>query len=211
MADQQPLIETAPEESTAVADEQGDAPETTAPAAAKPGKVFTQTEVDQFLISRVAAERRAAAKRPAAKGNPAPVSQETISDAIMELERERGVTCSFGLKQRIRTGIASENPADVLESARGWFDDAGLLKKTETTTTIKDATVQTAVKQATNATPISDKGPPTGSREFDQITNPKDLTAGDIERLTIKHGAEKASEMIRDLAIRFFADKKFVP
>jgi hypothetical protein len=127
--------------------------------------------------------------------------RDSLADAIAGYPE---ATRSF-----LRDKFAKENPEDVSAWVTGYASAFGIQRGAATTTT----TTSTTDPKAANVSgpPISDKGPPAGSREFEQITNPTELTRSDIERLQAKHGEEKANEMIREMARRYLRDKKFVP
>lgn len=132
------------------------------------------------------------------------VKRDSLADAIAGYPEP---TRNF-----LRAQFAKENPEDVSAWVTGYATAFGISKGAPAPA---GAGTQPPPAGAAPGTvqppPISDKGPPTGNREFEQITNPNELTASDIERLQAKRGEEKANDMIREMARRYLRDKRFVP
>lgn len=124
-----------------------------------------------------------------------------------------GVTMPDGARRRMLSAFEAENPDDPTAWVNTYVADFGFQRSGSAAAA--GAGTQPPPAGAAPGTvqppPISDKGPPQGHREFEQITNPSELTASDIERLQAKHGEDKANDMIRDMARRYLRDKRFVP
>lgn len=194
-----------------------------APTGAPPPKTFTQEQVDQIVRDRVARVKAGgeATTPPTPKQQAQVTSTESKADPTQTLmdfqdymDSLEGVKVPLGLKKRMRADFMAAKPPDPDAWGSAWLADVGIKPgTTQTTTTAQQAAGEQKSAGATTVTtpPISDKGAAQGVREFEQITNPRDLTKDDIERLQAKHGEDKANEMIREMARKYLRGKKFVP
>jgi hypothetical protein len=183
-------------------------------------KTYTAAEVEGIVKDRLA---RAKPKSPEPDNKTAKKADNAdatwvfdLQDAIDAQTEERAVKVPQGLKKRMRAAFAAERPDDPNAWVGTWLDDVGLVKKTTTDTTTTESKAAekatTDTKSATAATkPISDKGTATVSRDVDEITNPNDLTAVDIERIYAKHGEDKGNELIATMAKKWLESVKIVP
>lgn len=192
------------------------APTPAPPAQQQREKLYTQAEVNRIVADRV--KRVKGRQQPARAADPSDddpnpsnstVDIEDLHDAIDIVSEEIGVKPSAGLRKRMRAAFRAEAPDDPDTWVRSWFDDAGLKKLTTTPSNTGESNGEPTkpgviTVPVPTTPPISNKGPASGApREFDSITNPNELTQGDIDRLVAKHGEEKAFQMISALAQRW--------
>jgi hypothetical protein len=150
---------------------------------------------------------------PPPAGDPKSPPPALTADAVERmLERERvftRVATQHGLDDaqltRMQKALRSDNPDDVGAWTTSYLADMKLVKAPDPNNPGGSAKDPSKPAGTTiSAPPVSDKGPPSGApRDFASISNPNDLTDGDIERLVNQHGEEKAEQMIADLASRW--------
>jgi hypothetical protein len=163
-----------------------------------PGRTYTSEQVTEIVQRRLSRDRRArgggggGGGAPAAPGAPAPSAGDGAPPAGAP-----SAAAAFDMTQMVSAIAGAVTQAMISAQAASQPGAA--------------AAALAAVRPSALAPPISDKGSPVGQREFEQITNPKELTRSDIERLQAKHGLEKANEMIRDMARKYLRNMKFVP
>jgi len=176
-------------------------------------KLFTQADMDRAVKERLDRERRSSQrqktssdKKPESKSSKAETDPRLIYEFQDELESvldETGLKPSPGLKRRMRDAYVSDRPDDPTSWIKSWLDDAGLKKPAPPPDNNKQAKADdVADPKKGSAPPISDKGPPApgGARDVDALLleRPLELSDGDIERLQLKHGPDKANTLIRE-------------
>lgn len=209
-------------------------------AAGVQGKTYTQAQLDQIIGERLSRDRKERGNASSgqqsqqrqetrqSESNGTGTQQATtqpvdavfaleMNDAIEAIEEKLGVKVPASARKRIRTVGAYEKPADKEAYVTGWVNDLGLGKKTDNTqNTNQGKTGQQTQQQNGQGTNgfNSDMGGASGGETRDletlSLERPLELTGDDIQRMQLKHGADKANEMIRDRVNAYLRNVKLI-
>lgn len=202
--------------------------ETTQTESSQDERRFSQADVDNIVRERLARAKTSAPPKQEAKperteqrNSKAATGAEWTwdhEDALNDLIRREGVDLSPGFKKRMRSDFSVSAPEDLTTWATGWFSDAGLKKATSQSTTNNvnsqqsEATKQVEVKRTGPA--VSDKGSATNAaRDVESLlmSNPREYTSHDIERIHAKYGFEVGNQKIAEASTRMLSTIKLVP
>jgi hypothetical protein len=195
-------------------------------------RTYTGKDVERIVQERLERERRRNtapaksdkrddAKKPS-KAESRPESDTwfvDFSDAVDAVSEEMEVKVPLKLKQRMRAAFRADTPDDPTTWVKSWLDDVGLKKpepaaaKAATTEPNDKAAEKKAIdtQAQPNGKTLSDKGTAAVTKDVDDIIDPRELTAIDVERIHEKHGVDKGNELISRKVMGWLKGVKVVP
>lgn len=184
---------------------------------------FSQAEVNALLAEQKRKLRQRQDRGEQPKGNRTAKAggkrqDEARDDVSLRLLRldfrdaleDRGIAVPRKQRQLLERTLEAMAPGDVDE----FIDDfvMPLLGNSAEGERRHDQTTQTEgakgeTPSGEGAMQTRDRGGARAVRDFDEIDNPNDLTATDIQLLQRKHGKPKANRMIREMAENYYKGK----
>lgn len=147
---------------------------------------FTQSELESVVRGRV--------KEMGSLKEALSTKEREAADATLRVEYLRDAV-KRGLDIDVVDDLFDSYRAKPVDDRSAWFDKmAAAFKQSNATQTLPTKPPASPAKDTVST---SDKGSPSAvPRDVDSISNPNDLTRGDIERMQELHGEEEANRRI---------------